>query len=150
MKRIMAVSFCMLTAGCAPVVETGAGALPGEPAASPAAASAPAAADTTERVQIPTVPLKEVDRHPRLISGSPPSYSLAMIQNNVEGIVKAQMLVNSRGAVKDVVILEHLGHGTDAASREALMKYQFEPAMKDGTPVAVWIDMEVNFRPMRR
>jgi TonB family protein len=106
--------------------------------------SAPPASD------IPTVPINTVDKPPRLISGSPPSYSFEMIQNNVEGSVKALILVGRSGTVKDVSILQHLGHGTDEATRAALMKYQFEPAVKGGQTVAVWIEMSVNFRPVRR
>jgi hypothetical protein len=49
-----------------------------------------------------------------------------------------------------VTILEHLGFGTDEATRTALKKYVFEPAVKDGKPVAVWVEMSVNFRPVRK
>ena len=39
-----------------------------------------------------------------------------------------------------------LGMGLDEKAIEAVRKWKFEPAMKDGKPVAVQISVEVNFR----
>ena len=37
--------------------------------------------------------------------------------------------------------------GLDEKAMEAVSKYKFKPAMKDGkTPVAVYVNVEVNFR----
>jgi TonB family protein len=36
--------------------------------------------------------------------------------------------------------------GLDQKAVEAVRKWKFEPAMKDGKPVAVQISVEVNFR----
>jgi outer membrane biosynthesis protein TonB len=107
-------------------------------------------ATAAPHVDIPTVPLKEVDVPPRYLSGPAPDYTLEMIQNKVQGVVTARALVARSGVVKDVVILEDLGHGTDKATRDALMKYTFEPATKGGRTVAVWIEMSVNFGPSQR
>jgi hypothetical protein len=110
----------------------------------------PAAEVQQKQYDEPVFPLSQVKPPPRQLTGAAPSYTLEMIQNNVEGVVSAQILVGRFGRVIDVVIVQHLGHGTDVETKKALMQYTFEPAMKDGKPVAVWIDMTVNFRPMRR
>ncbi len=39
-----------------------------------------------------------------------------------------------------------LGLGLDEKAIEAVRQWRFEPAKKDGTPVAVQINVEVNFR----
>jgi protein TonB len=40
-----------------------------------------------------------------------------------------------------------LGKGLDEKAIEAVERYKFRPAMKDGTtPVAVYVNVEVNFR----
>jgi outer membrane biosynthesis protein TonB len=36
--------------------------------------------------------------------------------------------------------------GLDEKALEAVQKYRFKPAMKDGKPVAAMIGVEVNFR----
>jgi hypothetical protein len=148
MKPVVALLACVLLASCASHKEM----VPPAPAetATPQAAPAPEQAPAQPPVDSNVVPLTTVDTPPRLVSGSPPSYSLEMIQNHVEGIVKAMLLVGRSGGVKDVTILQDLGHGTGAATRQALMSYHFEPAMKGGRAVAVWLEMSVNFRPVKR
>ena len=43
-------------------------------------------------------------------------------------------------------VARSLGMGLDQKAIEAVRKWKFEPAMKDGRPVAVQINVEVNFR----
>jgi periplasmic protein TonB len=42
--------------------------------------------------------------------------------------------------------VRHLGMGLDQKAVEAVKQYKFEPAMFDGKPVAVTVDIRVNFR----
>ncbi len=148
MRNVAPIAVMLFLAGCASTVDMA----DSEPSTHQPTKGSTAenTAPDTPHVNIPTVPINKVDKPPRHISGPAPDYTFEMIQNKVEGIVTAQLLIGRSGAVKDVVILEHLGHGTEKATRDALMQYMFEPAMKDGKPVAVWIEMSVNFRPMRR
>jgi TonB family protein len=39
-----------------------------------------------------------------------------------------------------------LGMGLDDKALEAVRTWRFEPALKDGRPVAVQVNIEVNFR----
>jgi hypothetical protein len=39
-----------------------------------------------------------------------------------------------------------LGYGLSEKAIEAVMKYRFKPAMKDGKPVPVRVNIEVYFR----
>jgi TonB family protein len=43
-------------------------------------------------------------------------------------------------------VARSLGMGLDQKAIEAVRQWKFEPAMKDGRPVAVQINVEVNFR----
>jgi len=43
-----------------------------------------------------------------------------------------------------------LGLGLDAKAIEAVKRYKFKPAMKNGTPVPVMISVQVNFRLYER
>ena len=47
---------------------------------------------------------------------------------------------------RDVKVARSLGMGLDQKAIEAVKKWKFEPALKDGKPVAVQINVEVNFR----
>jgi protein TonB len=42
--------------------------------------------------------------------------------------------------------VQHLGKGLDEKAVEAVQQYKFEPAMRNGEPVAVEVNIEVNFR----
>jgi len=45
-----------------------------------------------------------------------------------------------------VKVTRSLGLGLDEKAIEAVKQWKFEPAMKDGKPVAVQINVEVSFR----
>lgn len=92
-----------------------------------------------------TVPLKKVDTAPKLVSSRSPQYSFEMIQNKVRGYVRANILVGADGEVKDVVVLEDIGYDSGEITSRTLREFVFEPAVKDGRSVAVWIEMTVNF-----
>jgi TonB family protein len=42
-------------------------------------------------------------------------------------------------------IVRSLGYGLNEKAIEAVSKYRFKPAMKDGQPVPVEVNIEVNF-----
>ena len=50
------------------------------------------------------------------------------------------------GKPRDVRVARSLGMGLDQKAIQAVRNWKFEPAMKDGKPVAVQINVEVNFR----
>ena len=56
------------------------------------------------------------------------------------------MIVDPNGTPQQVKVTRKLGMGLDEKAIEAVRKWKFEPAMKDGKPVAVQISVEVNFR----
>jgi len=64
-----------------------------------------------------------------------------------QGVVLVSFIVNAQGNVENPRVTRPLGMGLDEKAIEAVLKYKFKPAMKDGkTPVAVMMSLEVNFR----
>lgn len=57
------------------------------------------------------------------------------------------LIVDAQGNPQNVHIVRSLGMGLDEKALEAVRKYKFKPAMRDGrTPVAVQVNVIVNFR----
>jgi periplasmic protein TonB len=64
-----------------------------------------------------------------------------------QGVVLISMIVDANGMPQNPRVVRPLGMGLDEKALEAVRKYRFKPAMKDGkTPVPVMITVEVNFR----
>lgn len=64
-----------------------------------------------------------------------------------QGICVVQLIVDAQGNPQNPRVVRALGMGLDEKAIEAVKKYKFKPAMKDGhIPVPVMINVEVNFR----
>ncbi len=64
-----------------------------------------------------------------------------------QGVCLIQMIVDAHGMPRDPRVVRALGMGLDQKALEAVRKYRFKPALKDGKiPVPVMITVEVNFR----
>jgi periplasmic protein TonB len=63
-----------------------------------------------------------------------------------QGVCIVAMIVDAQGNPQNVHVIRTLGMGLDEKAMEAVRKYKFKPAMKDGkTPVPVEITVEVDF-----
>jgi len=56
------------------------------------------------------------------------------------------MVVETDGLPYAIKVLRSLRYGLDEKAIEAVKKWRFEPAIKDKTPVAVYISVQVDFR----
>jgi TonB family protein len=64
-----------------------------------------------------------------------------------QGVCIVSLIVDAQGNPQNPRVVRALGMGLDEKALEAVRKYKFRPAMKDGkTPVPVMISVEVNFR----
>ncbi|HTQ56860.1 MAG TPA: TonB family protein [Bryobacteraceae bacterium] len=88
------------------------------------------------RVLSPPVPLRKVD----------PKYYPAAMADRVEGIVRLTAVIRPDGHVDSVELLMHLDDRLDKSSEEALGKWEFEPALLNGKPIAVDAVFEIPFR----
>jgi TonB family protein len=84
----------------------------------------------------PPDPMRKVD----------PKYIADAVADRVEGIVRLSAVIRKDGRVESVELLKHLDDRLDKSAEEALAKWQFEPARRDGTPVDVDAVFEIPFR----
>jgi len=82
---------------------------------------------------------------PRLIYGPEPEFSDEARKAKYEGTVVLQVVVGNDGRTHDIRVAQSLGMGLDEKAIEAIRLWKFEPGRKDGVPVAVLVDIEVNF-----
>jgi TonB family protein len=83
----------------------------------------------------PPVPLRKVD----------PKYIQSAVSDRVEGKVLLSAVIRKDGRVDSVVLLRHLDDRLDRSAGEALAKWAFEPAVRDGLPVVVDAVFEIPF-----
>lgn len=88
----------------------------------------------------------QVDKKARLLSVfEPPSNEYAQ-NNGVAGIAMYHVVVGADGKPGEIAVGRPIGFGLDENAVEAIRKARFEPAMKDGKPVPVVLDLTVQFR----
>jgi periplasmic protein TonB len=83
---------------------------------------------------------------PRILFAPDPEYSEEARKAKYQGTVVLWVVVGPDGRPRDVRVQRSLGLGLDEKAMEAVRSWKFEPARKDGQPVAVQINVEVNFR----
>jgi len=82
---------------------------------------------------------------PRAIKQTPPQYSDEARRKKLEGTVLLSLVVTANGDTADTKVTRALGSGLDEKAVEAVSQWKFEPATKDGKPVAVKVAVEVSF-----
>jgi len=83
---------------------------------------------------------------PRGIFTPDPEYSEEARKAKYQGVCVLWLIVGPDGRPRDIKVARTLGLGLDEKAIEAVKTWRFEPAMKDGKPVAVQINVEVQFR----
>ena len=63
-----------------------------------------------------------------------------------QGVCLVAVIVDAQGNPRNARVTRSLGMGLDEKALDAVRKYKFKPARKDGKPVPVWITVEVDFR----
>lgn len=88
---------------------------------------------------------KEVDVKPQLLSKPEPQYSFKAGKERVSGRVVLRAVFSATGEVKSIVIVSGLPHGLTEQAIAAARMITFTPAIKDGRPVSMWMQLEYNF-----
>ncbi len=83
---------------------------------------------------------------PSILYKVEPEYSEEARKAKFQGTVLLFVVVDEKGLPRDIKILRPLGLGLDQKAVEAVEKWKFSPGKKDGKPVAVQAQIEVNFR----
>ena len=82
---------------------------------------------------------------PRVTYNREPEFSPPARRAKFQGTVTLIIVVNKEGLPTRIQILSPLGCGLDAKAVHAVEAWKFDPARKDGEPVAVVIAVEVDF-----
>jgi len=83
---------------------------------------------------------------PKELYAPEPEYSEEARKAKYQGTCVLYLIVGPDGKPRDIRVARSLGLGLDEKAIEAVKQWKFEPAMKDGKPVAVAINVEVDFR----
>jgi TonB family protein len=78
-----------------------------------------------------------------------PAYPLELMRQNVGGTVILYGVIHADGTVGNVRVLRSVDDRLDQFAREAIAKWQFQPATKNGSPVDVEATFWIPFRPAR-
>jgi TonB family protein len=98
-----------------------------------------------ERDPVPDQPVS-VMRAPAPLRKVDPKYTRAAWDEKVEGKVRLAAVIRKDGHVDRVELLQHVDSRLDQSSQEALAKWEFEPALRDGVAIDVDAVFEIPFR----
>jgi protein TonB len=83
---------------------------------------------------------------PVLIYSVEPEFSEEARKAKVAGNVLVNLWVDTQGNPSHVHVIRGVGMGLDEKALEAVRQYRFKPAMENGKPVLVELNVEVNFQ----
>jgi TonB family protein len=112
----------------------------------PAKAPPPPSTVVVNGVTEPVYKLRDGVKPPRAIYSPAPEFSEEARRQKVQGTVVLDLIVTSAGKAVQVRVVQSQGYGLDEKAVEAVSKWKFEPATKDGKPVSVEVPVEVDFR----
>ena len=75
-----------------------------------------------------------------------PAYPPDVLRDRVEGKVTLYAVIQADGTVDEIRVLDSLDSRLDATAMRALARWHFQPATKNGAPVALEAVVEVPFR----
>jgi|GEM_PF-1146733 protein TonB len=94
-------------------------------------------------------PSPQWDTPARLISGSAPVYPIGQLLNGRTGHAKVAFTVAEDGTTRDIAVGEATNAVFGRHAAIAVKGWRFEPAMKDGRPVASRLDVDLGFDILR-
>jgi TonB family protein len=88
----------------------------------------------------------QVDQKARLLTQFAPDSNELAQANGIADMAQYHAVVGPDGTVGEVVVSRPIGFGLDENAVEAIKKAKFSPAILDGKPVAVMLNLNVSFR----
>ncbi len=82
---------------------------------------------------------------PRAIYSPEPEFSEEARKSKYQGEVTLLATIGADGRTRNLVVVRSLGMGLDEKALETVRTWRFDPAKKDGHPVAVQMNIIVNF-----
>lgn len=88
---------------------------------------------------------KEVDAKVKFLIRPEPQYTQVARQKGIRGTVVIKAVFSATGHVTSLRIVKGLPDGLTEQAIAAAKRIRFTPAMKDGKPVSIWMQLEYNF-----
>src|SRR2546423_9715625 len=88
----------------------------------------------------------EVTKKAHVTKKPEPAYTAAAERNGIEGIVVIRCVFASNGQVMHIHVVSGLPDGLNESAIEAAKRIRFKPAIKDGHPVSMWMELQYHFR----
>ena len=93
---------------------------------------------------------------PKILRQPEPQYTQIARQQRITGVATVMCLINAQGNPENVHVIKSIADTVDSKHRAAALtldqaaidtvkKYKFTPAMQDGKPVPVYLNVKVNF-----
>jgi TonB family protein len=95
------------------------------------------------------LPVMDYDRPPRAIDLAKPIYPPEAFNKKIEGTVELEIAIDATGKVTGARVLKSVP-GLDEAALATVYQWRFEPAIKNGQPVATIARAPVSFRIYER
>jgi TonB family protein len=83
---------------------------------------------------------------PQVLHAAEPEFSDYARRNKIGGNVLVYLQVDPKGRPTQIHVIRGVGHGLDEKAMDAVGKYRFKPATKDGQPVTVEMEIMVDFQ----
>lgn len=90
--------------------------------------------------------ISETDGPPKIIQKQEPVYPEPARLARRQGSVALHLNIDTTGRPRNIRLIRSLGFGLDKAAYEAVKTWRFNPAIRQGQPVPVLANVEVNFR----
>ena len=87
----------------------------------------------------------QVDQKPSVLRKVDPKYPEAARRANREAVVILEFTVDVNGKATDIKVAEPKGFGFDEAAIDAIKRWRFTPAKKDGASVPMRVRQPIRF-----
>ena len=78
-----------------------------------------------------------------------PGYPIQLMRENIGGTVILYAVIHADGTVGNVRVLRGIDDRLDRSASQAVARWQFQPATKNGAPVDVETTFQIPFKPAR-
>jgi TonB family protein len=82
----------------------------------------------------------------QVISSVAPEYPAEARANKAKGNVVVHLVIDTQGRPQNISVPKPVGNGLDEAAIKAVQQYVFKPAMQNGVPVTMELNVSVNFQ----
>jgi TonB family protein len=88
---------------------------------------------------------REVTQKTRVLSNPAPNYPESARKYRITGTVVLRALFSADGKVTDIYVIKKRPHGLTGAAIKAARGISFTPAVKDGHPVSMYMELQYDF-----